>query len=278
MNDINKAHNLCKLKTDIVKQRIEKITKDRNERLNKNKRKSNFQKNDIVFAIDTKIIPGNPRPLRSKYFKSPLLVIDPLFSTTLVRRISDGVEFLFHNSHLKLYKKLDNFFSDLHPEVLNIINNENLNNISGKSLAIIQDKDPFTEHYSEESQKPLFPKEKNPILQTKNKTKISQDTSESSSDENDDINELPKISEVSDEILEDSSSQQNRNLPLNRTLSIIPEVNDEFHQDNPSPIESKDELPAQIKTPTNKFKLPWTSKRKKIPINYRKMLNPNLKR
>ena len=119
---------------------------------------------------------------------------------------------------------------------------------------------------------------KNPILQTDNKTKISQDTSESSSDENDDINELPKISEVSDEILEDSSSQQNRNLPLNRTLSIIPEVNDEFHQDNPSPIESKDELPAQIKTPTNKFKLPWTSKRKKIPINYRKMLNPNLKR
>ena len=278
-NSISEAHNLCKLKTEIVKQRIEKITKDRNERLNKNKRKSNFQKNDIVFAIDTKQIPGNPRPLKTKYHHSPLIVIDPLFSTTLVKRLSDGVEFLFHNSHLKLYKKLDNFFSDLDPAVLNIINNDDLNNISEKSLAIIQDKDPFTEHYSEESQKPLFIRDsKNPISQTNDKIENSQDTSESSSDDEENISEFPKISEVSDEILEDKSSQQNRNLPLNRTLSIIPEVEDEFHQDIPSNNESKDKISTQPKLPTNKFKLPWTSKRKKAPTNYKKMLNPNFKR
>ena len=108
----------------MVKEAIERLTQVRmitNEKLNKNRVNKNFKPNDIVFALDRYQIPGNTRPLKLKFFPSPYLVLKPLWTTTLVRRISDGFTTLYNNDSLKKYEGADPLFSTLPVEIRRVL-------------------------------------------------------------------------------------------------------------------------------------------------------------
>ena len=74
-----------------------------NEKENKNRTQKLFKPNDIVFVLDRSIVVGAPRPLKLKFSNSPYLVLRPLFTTTLVKRLSDGFISLYNNDSIKKY-------------------------------------------------------------------------------------------------------------------------------------------------------------------------------
>jgi hypothetical protein len=120
--------------TDSIKQ-MSKIAHDSLQDLkieqtdlaNKNKIEKSFKENDIVFVIDRYTIPGNSRPLKTKFFGSPCVVIKPYYTTTLVQRIADGFRSLYSNNDLKLFKGGHKLFKFLPKEVQNILLNDFVN-------------------------------------------------------------------------------------------------------------------------------------------------------
>jgi hypothetical protein len=95
-----------------------------NERLNKNRIVKKWKENDIVFVLDRLQIPGNPRPLKLRFNPSPYLVVRCLYSTSLLRRISDGFLALYSNDHLKKYSGADPIFATLPAEINKILLND----------------------------------------------------------------------------------------------------------------------------------------------------------
>jgi hypothetical protein len=95
-----------------------------NERLNKNRIVKKWKENDIVFVLDRLQIPGNPRPLKLRFNPSPYLVVRCLYSTSLLRRISDGFMALYSNDHLKKYSGADPIFATLPAEINKILLND----------------------------------------------------------------------------------------------------------------------------------------------------------
>ena len=60
------------------------------DKLNKTKIVKKFNKGDIVYALDRYTLPGNTRPLKSKYYPSPCIVLQDRYTTTLIQRMADG--------------------------------------------------------------------------------------------------------------------------------------------------------------------------------------------
>ena len=81
----------------------------------------NFKPNDYVFVLDRLNIPGNSRPLRSRFHPSPYIVIKPLWTTTLVKRLSDGYTTLYSNDDLKKYDAKSPHFSSLPVEISRVL-------------------------------------------------------------------------------------------------------------------------------------------------------------
>jgi hypothetical protein len=92
-----------------------------NEKTNKNRIEKPFKTNDIVFVLDRYNLPGNNRPLKSKFFPSPYVVLKPYFTTCLVRRLADNFTALYSMDDLKLYKGTDPIFSTLPVEVNKVL-------------------------------------------------------------------------------------------------------------------------------------------------------------
>ncbi len=92
-----------------------------NKRLNKTQVKKEFKPGDYVFTIDRTIIPGNPRPLKTKLNPSPYVVLRPIHTTTLIRRLADGFTTLYSNNDLKLYSGSSPLFNMLPPEVSKVL-------------------------------------------------------------------------------------------------------------------------------------------------------------
>ena len=88
-----------------------------NEKENKNRTQKLFKPNDIVFVLDRSIVVGAPRPLKLKFSNSPYLVLRPLFTTTLVKRLSDGFVILYNNDSIKKYEGGDPIFATLPKEI-----------------------------------------------------------------------------------------------------------------------------------------------------------------
>jgi hypothetical protein len=78
----------------------DKITQARivaHERVNKNRITNDWAPGDVVFVLDRAQIPGNTRPLKTKFCSSPCVIVRCLFNTSLVRRLSDNfVKILLH--------------------------------------------------------------------------------------------------------------------------------------------------------------------------------------
>jgi hypothetical protein len=109
---------------DMVAEATEKITQMRictNEKENASRTHKVFKPGDYVFVLDRTIVPGSPRVLRTKLLPSPYVVLKPLFTTTLVRRLADGFTGLYSNSDLKLYAGNNPIFQSIPAEVNKVL-------------------------------------------------------------------------------------------------------------------------------------------------------------
>jgi hypothetical protein len=102
----------------------DKITQARivaHERVNKNRITKNWAPGDIVFVLDRAQIPGNTRPLKTKFSNSPCVIVRCLFNTSLIRRLSDNFVSLYANDALKKYDGADPIFSTLPKEISKVL-------------------------------------------------------------------------------------------------------------------------------------------------------------
>ncbi len=101
----------------------DKITQARivaHERVNKNRITNDWAPGDVVFVLDRAQIPGNTRPLKTRFCSSPCVIVRCLFNTSLVRRLSDNFVSLYSNNDLKRYDGADPLFSTLPKEISKI--------------------------------------------------------------------------------------------------------------------------------------------------------------
>ncbi len=102
----------------------EKYTENKLQTLdyqNKNKIEKRFKKNDYVFVVDRMNIPGNTRPLKTKFHPSPYVVINTRHTTTQVKRLADGFESVYSNNDLKKYDITSPLFAQLPPQISKVL-------------------------------------------------------------------------------------------------------------------------------------------------------------
>ena len=66
-------------------------------------------------------MPGNTRPLKTRFHPSPYVVIRPLFTTTLVKRLGDGFTALYSNDDLKKYEGRSPLFANIPKEISQVL-------------------------------------------------------------------------------------------------------------------------------------------------------------
>jgi hypothetical protein len=123
-NNTVKLNNLSKeleKMSQLARTTLNEMKVERNEYANANKVKKIFKENDIVFVLDRYNLPGNSRPLKTKFYASPCVVVKPYHTTTLVQRIAEGFKSLYNNNDLKLFKGGNPFFKSLPKEIKNIL-------------------------------------------------------------------------------------------------------------------------------------------------------------
>jgi hypothetical protein len=118
------------------------IKTETHNRLNNHKIDKKFKANDIVFVLDRYNIPGNTRPLKTKFYSSPCVVLQTYYTTTLIQRISDGFKALYSNDHLKKYTGGDPLFQSLPTEIANILLHD-FNDLLSSDLTTIIKFDPM---------------------------------------------------------------------------------------------------------------------------------------
>jgi len=107
--------------TRVAREKLTDLRLITNEKINKNKITKTFKPNDYVFVLDRYKMPGNSRPLHTKLHPSPYIVIRPLWTTTLVKRLSDGFMTLYSNNDLKLYQGGSPLFKTLPVEITRVL-------------------------------------------------------------------------------------------------------------------------------------------------------------
>jgi len=88
---------------------------------NKNRVERNFKKDDYVFVLDRMQVPGNTRPLKTKFHPSPYVVVEPRHTTTRVKRLADGFESVYGNADLKKFDSTSPLFAQVPPEVSRVL-------------------------------------------------------------------------------------------------------------------------------------------------------------
>jgi hypothetical protein len=122
-----------KIKTEEIKKMseiaisaLQNIREKVHDNLNKNRtdKKRDFKESDIVFAIDRYVLPGNSRPLKSKFFPSPYVVIQARYTTCLIERLADKFRTLISNDDIKLFKNIEIFTEEIPEEIRQIFSYE----------------------------------------------------------------------------------------------------------------------------------------------------------
>jgi hypothetical protein len=129
--------------TNEAQDKITTLRLKSNERLNKSRSEKKFKVHDYVFVLDRSIIIGNPRVLRTKFSPSPYIVLRPLFTTCIVKRISDGFTTVYSQNDLKLYQGQNAEFALLPPEISKILVNR-FSDLIDSDLTTITEFDPMT--------------------------------------------------------------------------------------------------------------------------------------
>jgi hypothetical protein len=118
---IDKLSQELRIMSKTAQENLIQLRRENHEKINKTRIDKPFKQNDIVFVLDRYNLPGNTRPLKSKFYPSPYVVLKPYFTTCLVRRLADNFTALYSMDDLKLYKKTDPLFSSLPPEVNKVL-------------------------------------------------------------------------------------------------------------------------------------------------------------
>jgi len=121
-----------------AKEKLQEAKIITNERLNKNRTDKNFKIGDYVFVLDRLNIAGNTRPLKTKFHPSPYVVVKPLWTTTLVKRIADGYMTLYSNDDIKKYEGKSPLFKDLPVEITRILLHDFKDLLESELLEIIR--------------------------------------------------------------------------------------------------------------------------------------------
>ena len=88
---------------------------------NKNKIEKRFKRNDYVFVLDRMQIPGNTRPLKTKFHPSPYVVVNTRHTTTHVKRLADGFESVYSNNDLKKFDYTSPLFAQIPPAISRVL-------------------------------------------------------------------------------------------------------------------------------------------------------------
>jgi hypothetical protein len=129
--------------TNIAKDKLTQLRLETNERINQKRTDKLFKPNDYVFVIDRTQVQGNPRVLRTKLNPSPYIVLRPLWTTCLVKRLADGFVTLYANSDLKKFDGQSPLFNNLPVEVSRVLIHK-FNDLINTDLSIITQHDPLT--------------------------------------------------------------------------------------------------------------------------------------
>ena len=81
----------------------------------------NFEKGDIVYALDRYNLPGNSRPLKTVFFPSPFIIIETFFTTSLIERLADKFRTLISNNDIKKFKNNSKIIKDLPEEIQKVL-------------------------------------------------------------------------------------------------------------------------------------------------------------
>ena len=129
--------------SDIAKENLIALRQETNDVINKNKIKKQFKENDIVFVLDRYNLPGNSRPLKTKFYASPCVVLRSFYTTTLIQRIADGFRALYSNDDIKKYNGADTIFATLPPEVNKVLLHD-FRDMLDSDFKIILENDPLS--------------------------------------------------------------------------------------------------------------------------------------
>mgnify|MGYP003335260423 FL=1 len=121
---INRVTEEIRKMTDEAREKLIELRQIRHEEKNKNRIKREFKVGDICFCLDRYRLEGNTRPLRTKFFPSPYVILKVYFTTCLIRRLADSFVTLYSMDDLKVYKGVDPMFSSLPPEVNKVLLNK----------------------------------------------------------------------------------------------------------------------------------------------------------
>jgi hypothetical protein len=104
---------------EIARKTLEELKLETNKTLNKNRldKSQNFEKGDIVYALDRYNLPGNSRPLKTTFFPSPYLIIETFYTTSLIERLVDKFRTLISNNDIKKFKGNPEAVKDLPDEI-----------------------------------------------------------------------------------------------------------------------------------------------------------------
>ena len=103
----------------IIKERDVRIEKRNRTRVNRE-----FVVGDFVFIKDRSITIGSTKPLRTKFYAIPFIILYVKPATVLIQRLSDGLILNRHKNDIKKYIKFSEEFNNLPPEVLKICQQE----------------------------------------------------------------------------------------------------------------------------------------------------------
>jgi hypothetical protein len=228
--------------TEIAKEKMMQLKLKTNERLNKNRTEKNFQPGDYVFVLDNSYVPGAGRVLRTKFSNSPYVVVKPLWTTTLVKRLADGFVTLYSNNDLKKYDNKSPLFADLPVEISKVLLHDFRDLLTSDFLTLtkldsleipnsisLYDPDPENtlENTEDDSNTDTVQNEQNTWEQTKDETEYDealrgmdkmQIGDEVENLDDDDIDGAVTLDSDSDDSDNDTPGQESRNL-RNRTVT-----------------------------------------------------------
>ncbi len=97
--------------SNLAKTTLKSLREELHQTINKNRtdKSSKFKPGDMVFAIDRYVIPGNSRPLKTKFFPSPFVIIETKYTTSLIERIADKFRTLISNDDIKVFNHKEKF-------------------------------------------------------------------------------------------------------------------------------------------------------------------------
>jgi len=128
--------------TELAKETLKEIRESKHDYENKNRIDKQFNEGDIVFVLDRFSLEGSTRPLKTKFYPSPFVVLQPHKATVLIKRLADGYKTLLSVEDIKKYKGPSPLFYEVPEEIQNVLLNK-FSEMINSDFTMITTKDPL---------------------------------------------------------------------------------------------------------------------------------------